>query len=132
MMLKEKLLLKDKPSSAIVAVRDLDRAREFYVDTLGLEPEGGSGEEVLTLRTGDTRLTVYESEFAGTNKANAVVWNAGKDFDEIAGQLREQGIAFEEYPDLGMEISNGIHSQGDFKGVWFKDPDGNILHIGNM
>ena len=132
MMLKEKLLLKDKPSSAIVAVRDLDRARDFYTETLGLEPEGEAGEDVLTLRTGDTKLTVYESEFAGTNKANAVVWNAGKDFGEIASQLKEQGIAFEEYPDLGMEISGGVHRSGDFKGIWFKDPDGNILHIGNM
>jgi catechol 2,3-dioxygenase-like lactoylglutathione lyase family enzyme len=132
MMLKEKLLLKDKPSSAIVAVRDLDRARAFYTETLGLEPEGGGGADMLTLRTGETQLIVYESEFAGTNKANAAVWNAGNDFDEIAGQLKEQGIAFEEYPELGMEISGGVHRSGEFKGLWFKDPDGNILHIGNM
>ena len=132
MMLKEKLLLKDKPSSAIVAVSDLDRARKFYADTLGLEPERGSEQDVLTFRTGDTQLIVYKSEFAGTNKANAVVWNAGGDFDEIAVQLREQGVAFEEYPDLGMDISGGVHRSGDFKGIWFKDPDGNILHIGNM
>lgn len=132
MMLKEKLLLKDKPSSAIVAVSDLARARDFYTETLGLEPVGEYEEGVLTLRTGDTQLVIYESEFAGTNKANAVVWNAGGDFDEVARQLKEQGIKFEEYPDLGMEISGGVHHSGEFKGVWFKDPDGNILHIGNM
>lgn len=125
-------MLKDHDSSAIVAVSDLDRARKFYTDTLGLEPERGSEQDVLTFRTGDTQLIVYKSEFAGTNKANAVVWNAGGDFDEIAVQLREQGVAFEEYPDLGMDISGGVHRSGDFKGIWFKDPDGNILHIGNM
>lgn len=132
MMLKEKLLLKDTPSSAILAVGDLDRARTFYADTLGLEPAGGSEQDVLTFRTGDTQLVVYESEFAGTNKANAVVFNAGANFDAIAGQLKEQGVRFEEYPDLGMDISDGVHRQGDFKGVWFKDPDGNILHVANM
>ena len=132
MMLKEKLLLKDKPSSAILAVSDLDRARRFYADTLGLEPEGGTEQDVLTYRTGDTKLVVYQSEFAGTNKANAVVWNAGGDFDAIADQLREQGVALEEYPELGMEVANGIHRAGEFKGVWFKDPDGNILHVANM
>jgi extradiol dioxygenase family protein len=132
MMLKEKLLLKDKPSSAIVAVSDLGRAREFYAETLGLEPDGGGEEDVLTFRTGATQLVVYQSEYAGTNKANAVVWNAGADFDSIAGQLQEQGVRFEEYPDLGMDISNGVHRSGEFKGVWFKDPDGNILHIANM
>ena len=132
MMLKEKLLLKDKPSSAILAVSDLDRARRFYADTLGLEPERGTEQDVLTYRTGDTKLVVYQSEFAGTNKANAVVWNAGGDFDAIADQLRERGVAFEEYPELGMEVANGIHRAGEFKGVWFKDPDGNILHVANM
>lgn len=131
-MLKEKLLLKDKPSSAIVAVSDIGRARQFYAETLGLEPEGGSEEDTLTFRTGDTKLIVYKSEFAGTNKANAAVWNVGDDFDEIAGQLKEQGVRFEEYPGMGMEISNGIHRAGDFKGVWFKDPEGNVLHVMNM
>ena len=132
MMLKEMLLLKDKPSSAILAVSDLDRARDFYAGTLGLEFARGAEQDVLTFRTGDTKLIVYQSEFAGTNKANAVVWNAGEDFDAIAEQLKEQDISFEEYPDLGMDISGGIHRQGEFKGIWFKDPDGNILHIENM
>ena len=132
MMLKEKLLLKDKPSSAIVAVSDLDRAREFYAETLGLEPEGGPEKDVLAFRTGDTKLIVYESEFAGTNKANAAVWKAAEDFDEIASQLREQGIKFEEYPEMELDISRGVHSSGEWKGVWFKDPDGNVLHVSNM
>ena len=132
MMLKEKMLLRNKTSSAIVAVSDIDRARDFYADTLGLEPEGGSERTALKFRTGDTDLIVYESEFAGTNKANAVVWSAGDDFDDIVDQLRDQRIKFEEYPDMGMDLSNGVHSKGDFKGIWFKDPDGNILHIQNM
>jgi catechol 2,3-dioxygenase-like lactoylglutathione lyase family enzyme len=132
MMLKEKMLLRNKTSSAIVAVSDVDRAREFYTDTLGLEFEGGSEEDALRFRTGDTELIVYRSEFAGTNKANAVVWSAGDDFDAIVDQLRDQRVRFEEYPDMGMDLSNGVHSKGDFKGVWFKDPDGNILHIQNM
>jgi len=132
MMLKEKTLLRNKTSSAIVAVSDIDRARDFYADTLGLEPEGGSEKTALKFRTGDTDLIVYESEFAGTNKANAVVWSAGDDFDDIVDQLRDQRIKFEEYPDMGMDLSNGVHSKGDFKGIWFKDPDGNILHIQNM
>jgi len=130
MLLKEKLLLKDRPSSAIVAVRDLDRARQFYTQTLGLESEAEQG--VLTLHTGDTRLVVYESDQAGTNKANAVVWSGGEDFDEIVEQLREQGVRFEEYPELDMTIEDGVHRSGGFKGAWFKDPDGNILHVNNM
>ncbi len=131
-MLKEKLLLTDKPSSAIVAVSDIERARAFYADTLGLEVAEGHEDEVLEFRTGDTSLVVYVSEFAGSNKANAVVWNGGAEFDTIVDQLRDQGVTFEEYPDLGMTVSRGVHSRGGFKAVWFKDPDGNILHVTNM
>jgi hypothetical protein len=46
--------------------------------------------------------------------------------------LRGNGVTFEEYPDMGMSITGGVHSSADFKGVWFKDPDGNILHLNNM
>jgi catechol 2,3-dioxygenase-like lactoylglutathione lyase family enzyme len=132
MLLKEKTLLGNTSSSAIVAARDLGRARDFYVDTLGLEPVSAGEQDMLELRTGETRLIVYVSEFAGSNKANAVVWNGGGDFDAIVDQMRDRGITFEEYPALGMEIRDGVHSSGGFKGVWFKDPDGNILHLTNM
>jgi catechol 2,3-dioxygenase-like lactoylglutathione lyase family enzyme len=131
MMLKDKVLLGSKPSSAIVAVSDLDRAKRFYGETLGLESEGDL-KGVLTFRTGATKLVVYPSEYAGTNKANAVVWEAGADFDAIVDGLRAAGVTFEEYPDLGMTIENGVHRDGDFKAAWFKDPDGNILHVNSM
>jgi catechol 2,3-dioxygenase-like lactoylglutathione lyase family enzyme len=125
------MMLKDKSSSAIVAVSDLDRARTFYADTLGLEAEGDI-EGVLAFRTGATKLIVYPSGAAGTNRANAVVWDAGGDFDAIHAELKAKGVTFEEYPEMGMDIADGVHRQGSFKAAWFKDPDGNILHINSM
>jgi catechol 2,3-dioxygenase-like lactoylglutathione lyase family enzyme len=125
-------MFKDRNSSAIVAVSDLDRAKHFYGETLGLEADGDIG-PALTFKTGATRLIVYESaENAGTNKANAVVWGADGDFDALAEELRGNGVTFEEYPDMGMRIEHGVHVQDGFKSVWFKDPDGNILHLNNM
>ena len=124
-------MFKDKTSSAVVAVKDLDRARAFYADTLGLEL-ATEMEGILSFRTGSTRLGVYPSAYAGTNQANAVVWDAGADFDAIHAELKAKGVTFEEYPDLGMEIADGVHRQGDFKAAWFKDPDGNILHFNSM
>lgn len=124
-------MFKDKASSAIVAVDDLDRARAFYGDTLGLESAGDS-EGVLAFRTGATRLLVYASGSAGTNEANAVVWGTGADFDAIHAELSAKGVVFEEYPEMGMTVRDGVHRIGDFKAAWFKDPDGNILHFNNM
>jgi catechol 2,3-dioxygenase-like lactoylglutathione lyase family enzyme len=131
MMLKDKTSLAARPSSAIVAVSDIDRAKAFYGETLGFEVEQDM-DDAVTYKSGPTSFTVYKSEFAGTNKANAVVWDGGQEFDQIVAELRERGVTFEEYPDMGMDIDRGIHSQGEFKAVWFKDPDGNILHINKM
>lgn len=124
-------MFKDLTSAAIVAVTDLDRARAFYGETLGLG-SGGDNENVLSFRTGESRLIVYRSERAGTNQANAVVWSAGDALDAVADELRSKGVRFEEYPEMGMDIRDGVHIGGAFKAVWFKDPDGNILHFNNM
>ena len=122
-------MLKDMDSAAIVAVTDIARAQNFYETTLGLELIRGD-EHVLEFHTGDTSLVVYTSEFAGTNKANAVVWGVGEEIDDIVADLKGKGVSFEHYE--GMERDGDIHLAGDFKMVWFKDPDGNILHLNNM
>ena len=125
-------MLKDHDSSAMVAVRDLERARTFYGGTLGLElADQGETEGVVIYRTGRTRLCVYVSEFAGTNRANAVVWGVGGDIDSIVAALEAKGADFQHYPDIGrLEVN--VHRAGDAKLVWLKDPDGNLLHLNNF
>ena len=124
-------MLKDIDSAAIVAVKDISRARDFYQSKLGLELTQGD-DNVLSFKTGKSTLVVYVSDFAGTNKANAVVWGVGEQIDGIVADLAAKGITFEHYPDMGLDYKDGIHSSGDFKAVWLKDPDGNILHLNNM
>lgn len=123
-------MLKDKSSSAIVAVGDIDRAKKFYRDTLGLDLKEDMG-EVLTFHTGETSLVVYRSEHAGTNRANAVVWDVGGEIDAIVASLRDKGVRFERYEGVGR-YEDGIHHAGGMKLVWFKDLDGNILHLNSM
>ena len=122
-------MLRDKDSAAIVAVTDMARARNFYAATLGLELVHGD-DNVMEFRTGATKLVVYVSKFAGTNQANAAVWGVGEDIDAIVATLKAKGVSFEHYE--GMELHGDIHVAGDFKMVWLKDPDGNILHLNNM
>ena len=125
-------MLSDHDSSAILAVSDLERARRFYGDTLGLNlADEGAEEGVLVYRTGATRLVVYQSEFAGTNRANAVVWGVGDDIDAIVAALEAKGAAFEHYPDIGR-LEGNVHVAGGARLVWLKDPDGNILHLNNL
>ena len=122
-------MLKDKNSSAIVAVSDLARARQFYEGVLGLTLASGD-DNVLSFKTGATTLVVYKSDFAGTNQANAVVWGVGDEVEAITADLKGKGVVFEHYP--GMNVQGDMHVAGKFKAVWFKDPDGNILHYNNM
>lgn len=122
-------MLRDKDSAAIVAVKDVETAKRFYRDVLELELTQDNG-NVLEFRTGATALVVYVSEFAGTNKANAVVWGVGDEIEPIVARLREKGVSFERFE--GMEFADGIHRDGAFRMAWFKDPDGNFLHLNNM
>ena len=124
-------MLKDHDSSAIVAVADLDRARDFYGSILGLDLAEDGEEGVLTYQTGRTRLVVYQSDYAGTNRANAVVWGVGDELDAIVAALEAKGAAFEHYPDIGR-LEGNVHRAGEAKLVWLKDPDGNILHINSF
>ncbi len=122
-------MLKDKSSSAIVAVSDIERAKTFYRDTLGLQLLDDSMGDVLVFRTGDTSLVVYRSDFAGTNKANAAVWDVGNEVESIAAMLKGRGVSFERYDNPGMELKGDVYVAGSMKLFWFKDPDGNILHV---
>ncbi len=126
-------MLRDKSSSAIVAVSDIASARTFYRDVLGLQLAREEMEDVLVFRTGDTSLVVYVSDAAGTNRANAVVWEVGDEIDDIAGELKRKGVTFEHYRGMpGVKLDGDIHVSGSMRMVWFRDPDGNILHLNNM
>ena len=72
---------------------------------------------------------MYQSQYAGSNKATAMTWTAGKELDGIVGGLKGKGVRFEHYDMPGMKREGDIHIAGDMRAVWFKDPDGNILSI---
>ena len=125
-------MLKDKDSSAIVAVSDVARAKAFYGEMLGLEMLNDN-DEVLTFRTGATKLIVYRSPEAGTNRANAAVWSSPEGLDEIVADLEAKGVTFEHYPQMpGVVLRGNVHHMGAMRLVWLKDPDGNILHLNNL
>lgn len=122
-------MLADKDAIAMIAVRDLAAAEKFYKDVLGLEKLDSPEAEVLLFRSGASRLNVYRSQFAGTNKASYVMWNVGSELEEIAARLKAGGVVFEYYDMPGLTRNGDIHSGGGMKVAWFKDVDGNILSI---
>ncbi|HEY4220951.1 MAG TPA: VOC family protein [Myxococcota bacterium] len=111
---------------ATVAVKDLAAARKFY-EKIGLAVVDAGGGEAITFSCGTSKLIVYRSQFAGSNKATAVNWMVGNEVEAVVAELRAAGVAFEHYDMPGMERHGDVHLAGGFKSAWFKDPDGNIL-----
>jgi catechol 2,3-dioxygenase-like lactoylglutathione lyase family enzyme len=124
-------LLGNKEAVATIAVKDLKAARAFYVGKLGLKPGADTGSEVLTLESGRSKLFVYVSEFARTNKATAATWLVGGDLESIVRDLKGKGIAFEHYDMPHTKREGDIHVSGRMKVAWLKDPEGNILSLVN-
>lgn len=122
-------MLSDKEAIAMIAVKDLKAAAKFYQDTLGLTPIASEGDEVITYRSGSSAINVYHSQYAGTNKATAVVWNVGDDIEAVVDRLKSKGVVFEHYDMPGLTVKGDVHIGGDMKVAWFKDPDGNILSV---
>lgn len=123
---------------------DLNRARDWYRDKLGLEPVKHGGEPLdpknppetveyeILYDTGTARFGIYESPHAGQNKATAARL-VTSDFDAALTKLRSRGVVFEDY-DLGDDFKtvDGVLTSPDGeKTAWFKDSEGNILAIGS-
>jgi catechol 2,3-dioxygenase-like lactoylglutathione lyase family enzyme len=114
---------------ATVAVSDIDRAKEFYGDTLGLEFVGQNPGGV-EYTSGGGNIFVYVSPTAGTGEATVAFWQV----DDVPGTveaLLAKDVKFFEY-DLPDSVREGyVHKMGPMEGAWFADPDGNILGLGN-
>lgn len=115
-------------ATAMIAVKDIDRARKFYEDTLGLETTDAMGGEVLTMKSGDTTINVYRSKFAGTNQATALTFDVADITAEVR-ELKDKGVFFEQYDLPGLERQGDLYVAQGMKTTWFKDPDGNILSL---
>ena len=112
-----------------IAVTSIERAALFYEGILGFERSRTMGPSATAYKSGDTSLLVYESQFAGTNKATAATWSVGGEIDAIVDDLRRKGVTFEHYNLPDMKLEGDIHVSDEGRVAWFKDPDGNILSI---
>jgi catechol 2,3-dioxygenase-like lactoylglutathione lyase family enzyme len=109
-----------------VAVSDIDRAREFYEQTLGFTPTTVEPGGVFYPAGAGTRFLVYPSGEAGSNTATYLGFEVGDIAGEVA-DLKGRGIAFEHYE--GYTNADGIADSGTVLSAWFKDPDGNIVGV---
>jgi catechol 2,3-dioxygenase-like lactoylglutathione lyase family enzyme len=112
-----------------LSVTNLERAKKFYGDTLGLKSNGEIAKGHIVFETGEsTYLVVYERP-EPPKAENTVASFSVDDVERTAQWLKNRGVVFEEIDIPGLKTIDGIATLGDRKGAWFKDPDGNILAI---
>jgi extradiol dioxygenase family protein len=124
-------MLRDNDAIATLPVQNIKTAAAFYEGKVGLERGPGDEKQVITYKSGNSKLLVYESQYAGTNKATAVTW-AVPDVTALVDKLKAKGVKFERYDFPGVTHEGDVHVMGKRKNAWFIDPDGNILSIVNM
>src|SRR5918997_2124073 len=99
-------MLRKADATPMIAVNDIGRARKFYEETLGLEAKEAMGGEVLEVKSGDTLINVYRSEFAGTNKATALTFDVA-DIESEVRELKDKGVFFEQYEEVPVLERHG-------------------------
>jgi catechol 2,3-dioxygenase-like lactoylglutathione lyase family enzyme len=117
------------PAFSGFSVDNLDKAKEFYGELLGVEVE--ETPEGLQLKLlGEKNVFIYPKE--NYEAATFTILNfVVEDIDKAVDELTQKGITFEKYPELTDEkgIARGIAENRGPDIAWFKDPAGNILSV---
>ncbi|MFF7973900.1 VOC family protein [Streptomyces sp. NPDC007905] len=117
--------------------QDLDRARHFYSERLGLEPvdERPGG---LLYRCGGVDFVLFRSTGASPGTFTQMAWEVA-DIEAVVSELRRRGVNFEEVDVPGLHTRDAIAEvEGNYpskgargeRGAWFRDSEGNLLAVG--
>jgi catechol 2,3-dioxygenase-like lactoylglutathione lyase family enzyme len=130
------MMLADGRIATRLPAQDLQRARAFYADKLGLEPveERPGG---LLYRCGGCEFALFASAGGSPGTFTQMAWTVD-DVVATVAELRSRGVVFEEVDLPGLKTVDGIAQiAGNYpskgsgeKGAWFRDSEGNMLGIG--
>jgi catechol 2,3-dioxygenase-like lactoylglutathione lyase family enzyme len=114
---------------ATIAVSDMERAKAWYADKLGMTP---TSEDLAGAwyDCGGGQFLLFSTPMAGTAKNTVMEWTVDDVMSEVAS-LKSKGVTFDTFEMEGITWDNGVASMGEHKGAWFKDSEGNVLAIGD-
>jgi catechol 2,3-dioxygenase-like lactoylglutathione lyase family enzyme len=108
------------------AVDDVDKAREFYSETLGLKVSEENG--LLTLEIAGDRPTLVYPRPNHTPAEYTILNFPVEDIDQAVDDLTARGVQFERYEDFDQDERGIMRAEGP-PIAWFKDPAGNVLSV---
>lgn len=120
------------PLTCMLPVRDLERARRFYVEQLGLQPAGLKPDGKFVLRAGGAggaggvELALFPKP-EGTKAEHTAVSFRVPDIAAAVAALQARGVQFADYDLPGLKTVDHVCVLGSEKAAWFQDPEGNIL-----
>lgn len=125
-------MLGDAPVTVSMPAVDIERARVFYRDSLGLKERDNPGEGSAIFEAG-AGTTIFLYQRAATTADHTAASFLVEDVEATVAGLTEKGVVFEQY-DMGdiKTDERGIAELGENKAAWFKDSEGNILSINQM
>ena len=127
-------MLTSAPVAASIAVTDIDRARRFYGETLGLNTAGDdSGNAVIYEAGAGTKVLVYRRPNHQPSAATVAAFQVA-DAAKAVADLSARGVHFEDYdiPGVKTDENHIAEMPSGNKVAWFTDPDGNIIAVGEM
>ena len=125
-------MLNNSKVTANVPAADLDRARSFYADKLGLTPVLEADGGLVYATAGGTSFFIYETEFAGQAGHTIAQWHVA-DIDGEVRELKDKGVTFEHYDMPGLTWDGDIATIPEMgRAAWFKDSEDNIMCIDDV
>jgi catechol 2,3-dioxygenase-like lactoylglutathione lyase family enzyme len=119
-------VLKGTQITCMLPVKDLERARRFYSEQLGLEAVGAKPDGKYVYRCGGTELALFPKP-GGTKAEHTAVSFQVKDIAAAIRALEANGVVFADYDLPGFKTVEHVCVLGSEKAAWFQDPEGNIL-----
>ena len=121
-------MFKGSQAFSTFAVPDIEAARKFYGETLGIEVTDGQQPGLIDLHAGEITVTVYPKP--DHVPANYTILNfVVSDIDAAVDKLTAAGVKMEHYPDMGADAKGIVRDTRGPTIAWFKDPAGNIISV---
>jgi catechol 2,3-dioxygenase-like lactoylglutathione lyase family enzyme len=122
--------LRDAEIHTTLPASDLERAKRFFSDQLGLTPSSESASTAFYELKGG-RFEIFLTGGAASGGHTQLEWMVD-DIEGTVAQLRERGVVFDEYDTPDFKTVGGIATFGTSKVAWFKDSEGNVHSIAQL
>ena len=121
-------MLAKHPIHATLPAGDLERAKRFYNEKLGLSPESEAPGGIFYRCGEGTRFLVFPSGGTSSGAHTQLGW-AVDDIEAEVADLKARGVVFEEYDTPYLKTVDSVATTGPIKAAWFKDSEGNLLGL---